>query len=179
MNHPMDGSFDREAAEALDRLAREGGPGPGFEARVASSAADVALCAWLDALGRDEAAAAPEGFEGRLLDAVAAGVAPTPIRLPASGPARLARWAGAAAAVVGVAAGLWWAAQPSGSSGPTLATQPTLAEDFGLLMELYESPAWTMDLVDLRSDADAVAEAMDAPWAEYESLSESLLDGAI
>ena len=179
MNDPMNEGFDREAAEALDRLAREEGPGRDFEARLASSAADAALGAWLDALGRCEARSAPAGFEARILDAVAGELSPAPIQMPRRGAAGMARWAGAAAAVLSVAAGAWWIGRPSGSAPATLAAESTLADDFGLLLELYETPSWSVDVVEWRSDADSVAEALESPWAEYESLSESLTDGAI
>lgn len=175
--------FEMEALlDALGADERSGAP-EAMEARVhAEVAANDAIMRRLDALGAAERDLAPASLDERLLDAVGGVFAPASIPI-ARAVTRVARWAGAAAAVVALGAVAWWGLAPAPPATDTAAAladaSDEAADDVELLLDLFADESWSVDLVNLETDADAIGETVGSPWDDLESLAESLNEGAI
>jgi len=179
---PHDRDFELEALlDALGAEERELAPAE-MEPRIrAEIAANDVIVRRLGALAAAERAAAPADLDECLLGAVAEAFAPAPIPI-ARAVVRVARWGAAIAAVVAIGAFAWFAVRPTAltPTPPTVvATTDDAADDVELLLELYSDESWSVELVNLETDADAIGDTLGSPWDDLESLSESLSEGAI
>ncbi|GJM18462.1 MAG: hypothetical protein DHS20C14_06750 [Phycisphaeraceae bacterium] len=147
--------------------------GKSLEAELGAETAGLArVIAQLDALGSAEAREPSDGFEARLVDSVAEVFAPAPIRFLRSHRVGAVGGLGIAAAIV-LATGLFTVRPMSRTADPAdppAFAQVSLEEDVDLLLEMYETDAWATELADLRTEADSVDDALDAPWSAYETL---------
>ncbi|MEZ6319074.1 MAG: hypothetical protein R3B49_10040 [Phycisphaerales bacterium] len=184
INPPHDRDFELEALlDALGAEDRDSAP-DAMEPRLrAEIAANESISRRLDSLAAADRADAPADLDARLLSAVAEAFVPAPIPISrARAVVRLARWSSAAAALLAVAALAWFAMRPA-----PVSPQPTIvatandhaADDVELMLELFSDESWSVDLVNLQTDADTIGDTLGSPWDDLESLSDSLTEGAI